>query len=469
MEITGRTPGRSLLEIHNRPVDRSAPLQHLPSFDSGTDAHRTQLEVHGLRDTPHQLTLNVPLAGGGAMELPLGRPLTPVEKSLRKSRWDILLTPVVPLIYTDLQTTRARAVIAPEGYLVMYVNGYLHREWWSNGQGAFRDVPLGARDGVGNTRRARGQPQDHLLAPQVLDGQPQKVELVYSRALLAWPTVLKLGGIAPDDTRFSAAEKQRAAAVAVDDELRKQWLVTLDLSGHASGFNVDTGPIGPVAGAPMWAPDPLRDLRGRGIALAYLAPVFRKKQVLVWIFEHGIFGARLWDPAGDNKETRFVWDPNNEDGIVKAYAKSKLSALMARDWSDDEIKLKAERLHNPKAEVMTGHEPHIKKDVLKELKTTRTYQNALRQAGPDADPEAVAEAVYQRRSARGSYGVLKEYIPLFEAIEALEDEDYIHIVHAVGGDWRNDLAAAGEHLKREIERILKITDYPELGTKGVHY
>lgn len=164
-----------------------------------------------------------------------------------------------------------------------------------------------------------------------------------------------------------------------------------------------------------------------------------------------------------------MWDPNDEGGIVSAYAKSKLSAFMARDWSDKEISAKAERLHNLQAQVMTGHEPQIKKEVLKQLKTTRAYQDELRQAGPDADSEAVAKSVYQRRSARGWYGVLKEYIPMFEAIEALEDADYIHVVYAVGADWRNDLAQVGEHLKCEIERILKITDYPELGTKGVHY
>ena len=234
VEISGKTPSRGVLDIHSCPVDRSAPRRHLSGFDSGSDAHRTQLEVHGLDATPHQLTLSVPLSGAGVMELPLGRAMTPVEKSVQKSRWDIVLTPVVPLIYTGLQSTRAQSVLAPEGYLVMYVNGYLHREWWSNGCGMFRDVPLGARDGVGDARRARGQPQDHLLAPHVLDGQPQKVELVYSRARFSWATLMKLGGLAPDDARFSAEEKQRAANIAVDEDLRKQWLVTLDLSGHAS-------------------------------------------------------------------------------------------------------------------------------------------------------------------------------------------------------------------------------------------
>lgn len=43
---------------------------------------------------------------------------------------------------------------------------------------------------------------------------------------------MKLGGLAPDDPRFSAAEKQRAAAIAVDQDVRKQFLVTLDLFGH---------------------------------------------------------------------------------------------------------------------------------------------------------------------------------------------------------------------------------------------
>lgn len=463
VEISGKTEGRSPLEIHSRPLGRSAPLQHLSGFDSGTDPQRTQLEVHGLTDTPHQLTLSVPLTGGGAMELPLGTSLTPVEKSLQKKRWETVLVRIVPFIYMDAEHTRARAALTPEGWLVMFVNGYLHREWWSNGQGMFRDVNLGARDGVGDNRVARGQPQDHLLAPGDLNGQQQKVELLYSRQMLSWATLMKLGGIAPDDARFSAAEKQRAAAIAVDEDLRKQFLVTLDLSGHADGFPAESGAIGPVAKAPVWPVDYLDRRRGSGIAVAYLAPVFRKKQVIVVLCTLGIFSGRL-------EAQVYVWDLDDTDSLVENYAKGKLlTALMARDWADKEIKLKTDRLHTPGAKIMTGHAPNIKKEVLKKIKTGRDYQDALRQAEPDADPEAVAESVYQRRSARGWYGANSDYTSLYEAIEAIEDEHFVFRVQVAAGDWRNDLRAAADHLKKQTERIQAETDYPELGIKGVHY
>lgn len=223
VEIAGRRENRLPLDIHCRLVDRNTPRKHLAGFDSGGDAHRMQLEVHGLDVTPYQLMLGVPLSGGGVMGLPLGTPQTPVEKSVQRARWDTVLVPLVPFIYSGPQPSRAQAAPAPEGWLAMFVNGHLHREWWSSGRGTFRDVPLGAPDGVGDARRARGQPQDHLLAPHLLNGQPQKVELLYSRQPLAWATLMKLGGLAPDDARFNAEEKQRAANIAADEELRKQW------------------------------------------------------------------------------------------------------------------------------------------------------------------------------------------------------------------------------------------------------
>jgi hypothetical protein len=96
-------------------------------------------------------------------------------------------------------------------------------------------------------------------------------------------------------------------------------------------------------------------------------------------------------------------------------------------------------------------------------KIETSFQCRLRDAGPHADEEAEAEKEYERRQAQGWFGVLSDYTPLLEDIELTEDEHFVYVAHAVGLDWRGDLAKAAEHVKAEIERIAAITEYPHLG------
>jgi len=65
--------------------------------------------------------------------------------------------------------------------------------------------------------------------------------------------------------------------------------------------------------------------------------------------------------------------------------------------------------------------------------------------------------------------VLVDYAPLLETIEATEDEHFVYVGWAVGVDWRGSLGDAAADLSREIDRIQKVTDYPELTTQGLDY
>ncbi len=281
---------------------------------------------------------------------------------------------------------------------------------------------------------------------------------------------MKLGGIAPDDTRFTAATQQDSANTAADDDLRKQFLQPVDLSSYGSGFNVQEGTLGPVASALLPGEqqrDALSVWRNELVPVVYLFDRPVKKTVINVVAGMGIFSARMENLNGGDLGPD-VWDPDNEKSLVEHYAKSKLSAFIARDWKDKDIDLKTGRLHAA-AQVMDDYSPKLKPGILEHIKESEHFQRRLRDAGPNPDADAEAEKEYQRRKKRGWFGVLAEYAVLFEAIEAVEDEHFVYRVWAVGMDWRGDLAKAAEHFNAEINRIQATTNYPELGTKGVHY
>lgn len=132
--------------------------------------------------------------------------------------------------------------------------------------------------------------------PYVVNGTEQKVEMIYSRRQFTWATLMKLGGLSPDDERFTVAVKQKAAAVAKDDDLRKKWLQLLDLVSYRSGFDTKSGTLGPIADAIRPAKhqrDTLEAWRSEPVPVVYLRDSLPKKTVIPVIYVPGIFGSIL--------------------------------------------------------------------------------------------------------------------------------------------------------------------------------
>jgi len=474
LEIAGQRADGVAGALAISPVDAPNALRMLPSHHHGADQHRLECALNGLPNTPFSLWQQINMQGGPPMRLQLVKSLQPVDQDARQARWPTVLVPVLPLRHdATTQTPRTSATRPAHGWVYVYVNGFLYRELAViNAHGTLRDVDLGAPDGVGDARKARGQYVSQIVVPYLLAGAQQKVEMAYSRRQFTWAALMKLGGLAPDDVRFTAATKQDSANIAVDDDVRKQFLQPVDLSSYDSGFNADTGAIGPVAAAlrndDPDARDPLSTWREERVPVVYLVERPVKKTVIPVPYVAGIFGSREENLTA-NDLGAYVWDPDDTKAITKAYAKSLLSAFIQRDWTDEEINAKTQRLQHTGATVMTGHDTDAKAGVLRAIKASEFFQRRLRDTGPNPDEDAAAENEYQRRKTRGWFGVLSDYVPLFEAIESIEDDHFIYVAYAIGTDWRNDLSKAAEHLKSEIQRIRVITDYPELGTKGLHY
>ncbi len=473
LEIAGQSAAGVAGTLVVSSVDAPATLRMLPSHSQGTDPHRLECALKGLPNTPFSLWYLINMQGGSPMRVRLIKSLQPVDQDAQQARWPTVLVPVLPLRHLTPQLDRTQAMGVSSGWIYVYLNGHLWRELQViNTHGTLRDVDLGANDGVGDPRTARGQYTGQIVVPHLLAGAEQKVELAYSRRQFTWAALMKLGGLAPDDPRFTQTTQQDSAKTAVDDDLRKQFLQPVYLSSYGSGFNAVEGVVGPV-GVALRPGEQQRDAlftwRNERVPVVYLFDRPVKKSVINVVAGMGIFSARMENRNGGDLGPD-VWDPDNEKSLVEHYAKSKLSAFIARDWKDKDIDLKTSRLHAA-AQVMDDYSPTLKPDILKRIKESEHFQRRLRDTGPNPDTDAEAEKEYQRRKERGWFGVLAEYAALFEAIEAVEDEHFVYRVWAVGMDWRNDLAGekAAKHFNAEINRIQASTDYPELGTKGVHY
>ena len=216
-----------------------------------------------------------------------------------------------------------------------------------------------------------------------------------------------------------------------------------------------------------------------------------KKTIVPVIFIPGIFGSRLENPGGEDKDSCFIWDPNRTISLMDSYAKSVTSIFMQRYWSDKEINDKVTRLHNTAAVVMKDHRYDGKKNknesIIRHIQNSPTFSRLTKQydfktlkgnewidrsEGGSVFTELanqVAKEEYERRCQRGWYGVLDDYDPLLEALHELRDSEFIYPVYAFGYDWRYDLDQAAEKLVTKINEVRAIQDYPDFGEQGKEY
>jgi len=482
LEIAGHNTAPNLAgELAISPASAPKQRQTLPTSNKSKDQHRVEWLINGVENVQHNLWHIIYMQGSSPMYLRLGDQFDPVVDTVQSARWPTVLVPMQLLRFTDPpHPTRENAGMLSGGWVYIFINGFLFRELQViNENGAMSDVDLGARDGVGDKRNARGHHLDQVVVPHVLNGQPQTIEIAYTRLPFTWETLGKLGGVAPNDDRFLKKDTHSAQNIARDDALCKQWLQKVDLTGYGAGFESTNNPssnnnVGPIATALPTVKrfDPLRQPRSQPLPVVYLHQTPVKKRVIPVIYVPGIFGSRLARP-GNHAKANYVWDPDAKGPITKTYAKSIWSGFFQRNWDDDEINKKVDRLHDSNARVMNDYDDKAKQPLMDAIKTSKHFQQEIAQASHNhqhpADQQPLLDAVYQRRAQRGWFGLLADYAPLLEAIELIEDEHFIYRCYGAGRDWRNDLALEAAELQQDIDRIRAIGDYPELGTKGVHY
>ena len=312
IEIAGQRADSLAGALVVRSAENPKLVRTLSTHKQGSDTHRLECSASGLPDTPFDLYYDISMQGGSPMRLLLAKGLSPVDQDTQQARWPSVLVPLLPLRYFTAELDRSQARTLAGGYVYLFLNDGLHRELQVNEQGALRDVDLGAHDGVGDARVARGHYTRFVVVPSLLNGVPQQVALAYSPTPLPWERLMQLGGIAPDDVRFTAAVKRQGANIAVDNALRKQLLQPVDLSSYDSGFNVESGIIGPIATALRPGPeqrDALYPWRNDRLPVVYLKdPSGTTRRLQIGVF---------FDGTGNNKDR----DRNRLDRDITNVAK----------------------------------------------------------------------------------------------------------------------------------------------------
>ena len=225
------------------------------------------------------------------------------------------------------------------------------------------------------------------------------------------------------------------------------------------------------------------------------------KTIVPVIFIPGIFGSRLEKApakdknakgAEDNKvkgtdddKGKFVWDPNRMMTLIGNYAKGATSMFAERYWDDDEIYKKTLRMHGPAAvmkDLKYGKED-VNASVIDHIVASPTFSRLRQQYDQKTMTnnvwdgritysdlaKKVAQEEYDRRCARGWYGVWNSYDPLLETIHELSDPEFIYPVYAFGYDWRNDLKDAADELVTKIKNVRAIDNYPDFGEADKDY
>jgi len=207
--------------------------QHSSTLSQATaSGHRLTLSFMGLDPQPYNLWLVIGSkhAYNGSYYLPLGRRVKPVSHGLDKNEWDNVLVPVVPLGGSE------HPHALEPGWMYVYVNGFLWRELEIiNELGAMRDVDL-SMQAVRDSREASCHVQPHVLVPYKINAEVVDIALNYSASQLPWSMLCSLGGIAPNDNRFSVSVRKHARSIPPNAALQQDLLQSIDLSTYPKGF-----------------------------------------------------------------------------------------------------------------------------------------------------------------------------------------------------------------------------------------
>ena len=217
---------------------------------------------------PVDLVLSVADLEHDSHKVPLGKAIATTKAGQPNPHENVLAT-VVPLAYTTPQADRTKAALPGPGYLYLYRDGHLWREWQVCAEGMYKEVHLAWYQGRDH-RPATAQARRSILIPCRIGGQEPKWEVAYSPIPWSWKTINRYGGLHPGDPRLrgdtpmpDGEEKSRAA------HERSGRFQKVDLKGYGTEYRTDTeGAIGPLSSAP--AHPPLTDLRTHPYAALYL-------------------------------------------------------------------------------------------------------------------------------------------------------------------------------------------------------
>ncbi|MCP3176343.1 DUF4150 domain-containing protein [Desulfuromonas sp. KJ2020] len=230
--------GTQSLNMKGTLIARSGDSTHEVPLGSTarTDDHRRELIFENLAEGEYDLFLYQPDEKHGAYHIPLVQGFSTCSSEESSPRWQTVLVPLLPRCYTTTDADRTKAQYPrcsqDLGWLYVFVNGRLWREFKVEREGFFRDVNLTYEKGQ-DVRPATVQTSDsRVVVPYTIRGKAVALEMTYSEVQWSWARIDAMGGMAGDDSEEAS-------------QLRSRRMQKIDLSSYPD-FDQDEGAIGPA-------------------------------------------------------------------------------------------------------------------------------------------------------------------------------------------------------------------------------
>ncbi len=225
-----------------------------PAYASALRGNATEIPMGGGKKNGRIRELIMPSSGSGKTYLkfrderftwynvPLGKAATRGKDEAPTPLKNVII-PILPRVYATPDLDPAQCDVPRKGgYLYIYKNGHLWREFEVLAQGWFREVNLHKYAGR-DERPATVEKDNRILVLHRINGQDQDIEMTYSEVQWSWARINQLGGMDPDDIRLHPdylppMPEDQGITPGKAAELREARLQKIDLSGFEDGFPV---------------------------------------------------------------------------------------------------------------------------------------------------------------------------------------------------------------------------------------
>lgn len=224
--------------------------------EENQDGRRRILSVEGVPTGSRYAWLTFIDEVDGKYRVPLGK-VSSCAIDTDKSEWDTVLIPLYPMRFTTFfeseKANRAHAEQVRPGWIYIYKNGYFWREIQVLERGFLRDVNISVYQGL-DVRQANVERDNRMLVPYKVNGEVYSIQICYSEVQWGWDRINALGGMDPKDPRLLAGTPMPSGSKSSAAGLRiKRMGNVLDFSSYKQGFQVDTGPLGPIDETKCWS------------------------------------------------------------------------------------------------------------------------------------------------------------------------------------------------------------------------
>jgi hypothetical protein len=130
----------------------------------------------------------------------------------------------------------------PEGWLYIFVNGFLWHEYEVNSQREFCGIDLRYQQTLDH-RTSTGVPSRNIVIPTRMEGEDTEVQIAFSHTQWSWRRILSLGGMNPQDVRYRhwVKDEELLSTIAPKYAFIESYQALSDFNNLSSADDIQVG------------------------------------------------------------------------------------------------------------------------------------------------------------------------------------------------------------------------------------